>query len=109
MERPTMDIILASVRLRQSLKLTLFFFTEVTMDIPIPMVIILVSVRLNLKQRLKLTLFFCMEDIMDTIWDTLDTMDMLDTPMYTMDKSYLTTSLICHRKPTIKQSLLLLP
>merc|ERR1712215_662513 len=71
-----MDIILASVMLRPSLKLTLLFSMEVTMD---------------------------------TILDMLVTMDMLDTPMYTMDKSYLPTSLTCHRKPTMKQSLLLLP
>merc|ERR1712236_95091 len=71
-----MDILLASVRLRPSLKLTLLFSMEVTMD---------------------------------TILDMQVTMDMLDIPMLTGDKSYLTTSLTCQRKPTMKQSLLLLP
>merc|ERR1719228_1023800 len=69
--------------------------------------IILASVRL--RPSLKLILLFCMEVTMDTILVMLDTMDMLDIPMFTMIKSYLTTSLTCHRKPTMKQSLLLLP
>merc|ERR1719427_446170 len=78
-------------------------------DILIPMDTILESVRLSLRPRLKLTLLSSMVDTMDTTLDMLDTMDMLDIPMLTGDKYYLSTASICHSKTTIKQSLLLLP
>merc|ERR1719228_1015279 len=47
---------------------------------------IMESVKLNLRPRLRLTPTFSMEDIMDTTWDMLATMDMLDIPMLTGDK-----------------------
>merc|ERR1719430_1509580 len=50
-----------------------------------------------LRPSLKLTLLFSMEDTMDTTWDMLDTMDMLDIPMLTMDKLYFTTTVTGHR------------
>merc|ERR1712215_277674 len=67
------------------------------------------NVRLSLKPRLKLIPIFSTEDILVTTWDMLDTMDMLDIPMCTMDKSYFTTVLTGHRKTTIKSTQYLLP
>merc|ERR1739846_209065 len=87
--------IMASVRLnlKPRLKLTPTFFMVdmlATTDIRMP---IMANVRLSLKPRLKLIPIFSTEDIMDTTWDMLDTMDMLDIPMCTMDKPYFTTVL----------------
>merc|ERR1711979_161540 len=94
-----MDIIMASVKLRLNQKQRLTptsFMVDIMdtildmpdiMDIPMP---IMESVRVNLRPSLKLTLLFSMVDTMDTTWDMLATMDMLDIPMFTMDKLYLT-------------------
>merc|ERR1719244_2097002 len=71
--------------------------------------LIMGSVRLNLRPSLMLTPLFSMVDTMDTTWDMLDTMDILDIPMCTTDKLYFTTTVTRHRKTTIKSTQYLLP
>merc|ERR1719369_1883792 len=108
-----MDIpmhIIANERLRLNQKPRLRLIPTFSMpDIMDIHMLIMASVRLNLRPRLRLTPTFSMVDIMDTIWDMLDTMDMLDIPMCTMDKIYFTTTVTRHRKTTIKSTQYLLP